>query len=138
MAPPGGGLPPGLHPGMIPPPGMRPPPANLGPVTVPQHNPGNVMQAVQKLSAALAMIEEAVPMIPMGSPEHERVLKIATDLGKHIGEAKSSITERQATLADAMRNAASQSQMAALSRFAPRPSGPAMPPPVPSPTPQPA
>lgn len=75
---PGGGLPPG----------MGAPPANLGGVTIPQNNPGNVKGALEKLHAAAQLINDAIPQIPLGTPLHTEVLKIATNLNKHIGEAK--------------------------------------------------
>ena len=67
---------------------MGAPPANLGGVTIPQSNPGNAKGAMEKLHAAAQLINDAIPQIPLGTPLHSAVLKIATDLNKHIGEAK--------------------------------------------------
>jgi hypothetical protein len=75
---PGGGLPPGLG----------APPANLGGVTIPQSNPGNIKAALEKLHAAAQLINDAIPSIPLGTPLHTEVLKMATNLNKHLGEAQ--------------------------------------------------
>ena len=75
---PGGGLPPQLG----------APPANLGPHTIPQANPGNIKSAIEKLHAAAQLINDAIPQIPLGTPLHTETLKIATNLNKHLGDAK--------------------------------------------------
>jgi hypothetical protein len=124
MGAPGGGMPPG----------MQAPPANLGPHTIPQSNPGNVLQAMQKLQAATKMITEAIPMIPMGSPLHTAVLKVATDLTKHLGEAKSNAQEQIQQLLQAIQSQRQAGQMQMLNRVAPPPNQPpAMAPPPPAP-----
>lgn len=136
MGVPGGGLPPGMGappPGGMPP-GMQAPPANVGPHTIPQANPGNVMQAMQKLQAATKMITEAIPQIPMGTPLHAAILKVATDLTKHLGEAKSSSQEQIQQLMQAIQQQKQAGQMQTLNRVAPPPNQPpAMPPPGPPP-----
>lgn len=124
---PGGGLPPA----------MRSPAANLGPVTVPQSNPGNVMQAVQKLAAAHKMILEALPALPLGTPLHESVSKVATDLGKHLTKAGEDARMTIQTLMQAMRQHRQEAPQQALSQMMPpQPNAPpAMPPPSPMPAP---
>jgi hypothetical protein len=130
MGVPGGGLPPGGAPGAMPP-AMQAPPGNLGPATIPQNNPGNVLQAMQKLQAATKLITEALPQIPMGTPLHGAVLKIATDLSKHLGEAHENHQMTVQTLMQAMAAMKNDQQMGALNRVAPQSNqGPAMPPPA--------
>ena len=139
---PGGGVPPGMIPGAGgppggPPPGAAPgqaPPGNLGPVTVPQGNPGNIMQAAQKLAAAHKMIMEALPALPLGTPLHESVMKIATDLGKNLTKAGQDAQMTIQTLMQAMRGVRNDSQMSAVARMqgqAPPGGPPATPPPAP-------
>jgi len=89
---PGGGLPPGL----------AAPPANLGPHTIPQSNPGNLKGAIEKLTAAAQLINEALPQIPLGTPLHAAALKIATDLNKHLGDAKENAQGTMQTMVQAI------------------------------------
>lgn len=103
---------------------MQAPPGNLGPHTIPQSNPGNVLQAMQKIQAATQMITEAIPQIPMGTPLHAAVLKIATELTKHLGEAKSSAQEQIQQLLQAVHSQRQAGQMQTLNRVAPPPNQP--------------
>lgn len=111
---PGGGLPPG---GL--PPGIQSPPGNLGPVTIPQSNQGNMMKAVQQLAAAHKMIMEALPQIPLGSESHDGVMSIATKLGKIVQETKQDAQMNIQTLMQAMKGMHNDNQMAALAKMAP-------------------
>lgn len=77
MTPPAGGLP---SP-------MTQAPANAGPAAMPQGNAGNVHAAIIKIKNAAKMLEEALPLIPFGSEEHEKLAKIITELSKGIGKA---------------------------------------------------
>lgn len=103
----GGGLPPGMPP---PQGGGQAPPANLGPHTIPQSNPGNIMQAMQKLQAAAQMITEAIPQIPLGTPLHTKVMKIATELTKELGSAKDTMQQQVQTLLQAVQAAKARGQ----------------------------
>ena len=118
---PGGGLPP--QPGGMPP-GMQAPPGNLGPVTIPQSNPGNVMQALEKLHLANKLINEALPQIPLGSELHTAMLKMATELTKHLGKAKEGALNEAQTLRDLMANARNSPNMQALGRMPQTPNQP--------------
>ena len=107
---PGGGLPPGgAMPGGMPP-GMQAPPGNLGPHTIPQTNPGNILQAMQKLQQAAQLITQAIPEVPMGTPLHTKILKIATDLNKELGEAKDNMQQQIQTLLQAVQAAKQNGQ----------------------------
>ncbi len=126
---PQGGLPPGM-----PPPGggggMQAPPANVGPHTIPQSNPGNVMQAATKLAMASKLIGESIPALPMGSELHQKILKMATDLTKVLGEIKETVTQQQQMQMLAQQMAGMKQQGAQPPMMAPPPNaGPAMPPP---------
>ena len=119
---PGGGLPPG----------MGAPPANVGPVTIPQSNPGNIKGAIEKLHAAAQLINDALPQIPLGTPLHTAALKIATDLNKHIGEAKENAQGTVQTMLQAIQQMKQNPQMAALHQGGPAPQPPATAPPGPA------
>jgi hypothetical protein len=106
-------------------------------VTIPQRNPGNVLQAIQKLHAATIMLEEALPLIPMGIPLHAAVMKAATELTKHIGEAKQEASTTMQTLMQAMRGLSNQSQQAMAARQTGGMPTPGQPPAMPPPSPMP-
>ena len=116
---PGGGLPPGL----------LAPPGNLGPHTFPQSNPGNMKGAVEKLAAAAQLVNDALPMIPLGTPLHSAALKIATDLNKHLGEAKENAQNTMQTMVQHIQQMRQNPGLGAVNQGAPPPQPPAMAPP---------
>lgn len=116
---PGGGLPPGL----------AAPPGNLGPHTIPQNNPGNIKGAIEKLTAAAQLINEALPQIPLGTPLHAAALKIATDLNKHLGEAKENAQNTMQTMVQHIQQMRQNPGLGALNQGGPPPQPPAMAPP---------
>jgi hypothetical protein len=117
---PGGGLPPGL----------QAPPGNLGPHTIPQSNPGNIKGAIEKLTAAAQLVNDALPMIPLGTPLHAAALKIATDLNKHLGEAKENAQNTMQTMVQHIQQLRQAPGLGALNQGAPPPQAPAMAPPA--------
>lgn len=112
------------------PPGMGAPPGNLGAVTIPQGNPGNLKAALEKLHGAAQLINDAIPSIPLGTPLHSEVLKLATTLNKHLGEAKENAQGTIQTMLQAIQQMKQNPQMGALHGAAP---GGAPPPPQPQP-----
>lgn len=135
---PAGGLPPGLAGlmGGAPPPGIgalgqaRP---NIGPIPAPQGNPGNVHAAVLKIKNALNLLQEALPMIPLGSDIHTGVLKATTDLSRHMKDAEPSPASEMQSLMQTARQSAQTQPMQALARMFPPggQGGPALPSPAP-------
>jgi hypothetical protein len=109
------------------PPGLGAPPANLGGVTIPQSNPGNIKGALEKLHAAAKLINDAIPQIPLGTPLHTEVLKIATNLNKHLGEAKEEAQGTIQTMLQAIQQMRQQPNMAALHQGGPPQQPPAAP-----------
>jgi hypothetical protein len=106
---------------------MPAPPGNLGPVSIPQGNPGNVMQAAQKLQLAHKLILEALPGLPLGTGLHTSVMKVAGDLGKHLQKAEEDVRMTVQTLMQALRQHRTDNQNAVLGRMAGVP-GPNAPP----------
>jgi len=104
--PPAGGLPPSL----------RQSPPNAGPVTMPQGNQGNVAAALSKVNAGLKLLEEALPLIPMGSEEHMAVLDAIKGLSKHLKKGEENAQLEQAALIQQLKSAPNQAQMAAMAR----------------------
>src|ERR1700727_2397688 len=73
---------PGQAPAPIPAPAGAPP--HAGPGTMPQGNQGNQAAAMQKIRIDMKALEEALPLIPMGSPLHSKIHKVALDLAKDL------------------------------------------------------
>lgn len=48
--------------------------ANAGPISSPQGNAGNVQAAMAKVSSGVKMLQEALPLIPMGNELHSKLL----------------------------------------------------------------
>lgn len=106
----------------MPPPGglpspMTQPPANAGSMTQQGGNAGNIQSALTKVKAAAKMLEEALPLLPMGSEEHERLAKIVMDLSKGIGKASSNPQQESAALQSAAQNVAKQAPMNDMARM---------------------
>ena len=93
-------------------------PAGMGPATMPQGNQGNQVAAMQMVQNAVKMLEQALPMIPMGSPMHEKIHKVALDLSKEIGQGKENPALQIQSLIQMMRQAGQQQPMSALSKMA--------------------
>lgn len=120
--------PPGAPGAPPPPPGMAPARPNAGPATSPQPNAGNEAAAMNDLQNALKMIEKALPALPMGSPMHGEVLKIASQLSKHLQAGEGSHGLQMQSLLQMARQQAQSAPMQALARMQ-QPAGapPAMP-----------
>jgi hypothetical protein len=52
--------------------------------TVPAPHAGTQAQATSKLEAGMKLLQEALSGLPMGSPQHNAVLKALSDIGKHM------------------------------------------------------
>lgn len=125
---PGGGLPPG----------MTAPPANLGGVTIPQSNPGNIKGAIEKLHGALQLINDAMHQIPIGTPLYTATSDIATKLSKHIGEVKEDAQSTIQTMLQAIQQMKQNPQLAALHQGGAAPGQPSPQPPAIASAPSPA
>lgn len=107
MMPPKGGLPPSLT--------QSPP--NAGPVTMQQGNQGNIAAALAKVNSGLKMFEEALPLIPMGSAEHQAVLDAIKGVSKHLKKGSENAQLEQASLVQQLKAAPNQAQQAAMARM---------------------
>lgn len=115
---------PGQSPAAAPPaPGGAP--AHAGPGTMPQGNHGNQAAAMMSVRNAVKMLEQALPMIPMGSPLHEKIHKVALDLSKEMQQGEENPALQLQSLVQMMRSASQQQPMNALSKLsAPPPNTP--------------
>ena len=122
-----------LPPGQTPPPAMAPAPANVGPAAVPQGNQGNMAQAMSLVRNASEMLQKALPMIPMGSPQHSDLLKVITLIAKHMEHNEGNRGVDLQSLLQMARQSSQQSPVQALNRMHPAPNAaPAMPTPPPA------
>ncbi len=121
----GGGAPGGMPPGM--PPGMAPPRPNLGPVTQPQGNPGNMAAAMLDIKNASNLLQRALPNVPMGSPEHQDLLAVVTKLAKMAQDVGGDQSMQMQSLMSMVRQMGQNPMQGALARMQPQPNaGPAM------------
>lgn len=104
-------------PGQPTPPSISPAPAGVGPVSIPQGNPGNTQAALTKIRNALQMLEQALPEIPMGMPMHTDVLKAVQNLSKHLAEGAESKGLDIQSLIQATKQSAQSAPLAAMQRM---------------------
>lgn len=110
-----------------------PAPANAGPAAVPQGNQGNLVQAMSLVRNALEMLQKALPMVPMGSPQHADLLKAVAMISKHMEHNEGNKGVDLQSLLQMARQASQQSPVQALNRMHPAPTAaPAMPTPPPA------
>lgn len=100
-------------------PAMAPAPAHAGPATMPQGNQGNAAKAMLDVRNAVKMLEQALPMIPMGSPLHEKIHKVALDLSKELNQGDENPALQLQSLVQMMRSASQSQPMNALGRMFP-------------------
>jgi len=100
-------------------------PAHAGPGTMPSGNQGNQAAAMMAVRNAVKMLEQALPMIPMGSPLHEKIHKVALDLSKEMSQGEANPALQLQSLVQMMRSASQQQPMNALSKLStPAPGAP--------------
>ncbi len=100
-------------------------PAHAGPAAMPSGNQGNQSKAMLDIRNAVKMLEQALPMIPMGSPLHEKIHKVALDLSKELTQGDENPALQMQQLVQMMRSASQQQPINALSKLsAPPPNTP--------------
>lgn len=107
---------------MLPPQGGLPSPLrqaapNIGGVTQQQGNQGNIAAALVKVSNALKMLEDALPLIPMGDGLHSEILKAASNLSKHLKKEEENPQLQQASLMQQIKNNQQGAQQAMMARM---------------------
>jgi hypothetical protein len=100
------------------PPSLRSGAPGVGPMVVPQGNPGNALAAFSKVKTAISLLQESLPALPLGSAVHSDILKAVGMLAKHADthdiNDQSQITQLQALI----QKLAQQQPNAALARMA--------------------
>jgi hypothetical protein len=91
-------------------------PANAGAATMPQANAGNINAALTKVKAAMKMLEEALPLIPMGNEAHTDILDALKKFSKHM-KTDSNPQQESASLQSAAQNVAKNAPMAAMAKM---------------------
>lgn len=92
-------------------------PANAGAATMPQANAGNINAALTKVKAAMKMLEEALPLIPMGNETHTDILDALKKFSKHMKTDGGNAQQESASLQSAAQNIAKQAPMAAMAKM---------------------
>lgn len=92
-------------------------PANAGAASMSQGNAGNVQAALTKVKAATKMLQEALPLIPIGSEKHMELMEIIKKLSKAIGEAGENPQMETGAMLQAAKNNAQSAPMAAMARM---------------------
>lgn len=114
-----------------PPPAMASAPSGAGAGAVPQGNQGNMAQALSLVRNGLEMFQKALPMIPMGSPQHADLLKAVQMVSKHLEQNEGNKGVDLQSLLQMARGASQQSPVQAANRMFPAPTAaPAMPSPA--------
>ena len=94
---------------------------NTGPAIAPQAQPGNAAAAMQKFQSAAKLVNEALPMIPMGTDFHSKALKIATDFNKLMADVPQNPGMQATGLQQQARQVAQAAPQQALERLFPQP-----------------
>lgn len=102
-----------------------------GATSVPQGNQGNLVQAMSLVRNALEMLQKALPLIPMGSPQHADLLKAVGMISKHMEQNEGNKGVDLQSLLQMARQASQQSPVQALNRMSPAPNAPPAMPPTP-------
>lgn len=97
---------------------------NLGGPVQGQTNPGNLAAALIDVKNAAMLIQKALPNIPMGTPQHQDLLSIATKLSKMASEASNDPGLQQQGMLAALRHMAANPMAAALHRMQGPPNAP--------------
>lgn len=110
-------------------PQISPAPANVGPMTVPQGNPGNTQAAMTKIKNAIQMLQSALPDVPMGNPLHEWLLNTVKKGAEHMTESTDNKGLELQQLIQMAKQSAQSAPMNAMARMFPSGAGapPAMP-----------
>lgn len=90
---------------------------NAGAMTQQQGNHGNIQAATVKIRAAMKMLEEALPLVPMGNEIHTDVLDALKKFTKHVKQDSGSSQQESASLQSAAQNVAKQAPMANMARM---------------------
>ena len=93
-------------------------PAGVGPATAASGNQGNTAAAMLSVRNAVKMLEQALPLIPMGTPLHEKIHKVALDLSKELTQGEENPALQMQQLVQMLRMASQQQPMGALSKMA--------------------
>lgn len=92
-------------------------PANAGSATMPQANAGNIQAALTKIKAGTKMLQEALPLIPIGHEKHIKLMKIVSELSKEISEVGDHPQQESASLQAAAQNVAKNAPQAAMAKM---------------------
>jgi hypothetical protein len=91
-------------------------PANAGGAAQAQGNHGNIQAAMTKIKNAVQLLQEALPLIPMGDDLHTEVLNSAKGLSKHLKKGDETPQLDIASLLNTIKQKAATGPQAAMAR----------------------
>lgn len=110
-------------------------PANAGSMAMPQGNQGNIQAALIKIKNACKMLEEALPLVPMGDELHTDLLNTLKQLSKPLKKGGNENPQLEVgSLLQMAKNNAQSAPMAAMARMFSGGQGSGQPPATPQPT----
>lgn len=92
-------------------------PANAGAMVSPQGNQGNIGAALVKIKNALKMLEEALPLVPMGDELHTDLLNTMKQLSKPLKKSSDNPQMEVGSLLQMAKQNAQSAPMAAMARM---------------------
>lgn len=92
-------------------------PQNVGGVSMPQGNQGNVGAAIIKVRASMKMLEEALPLLPMTNELHTDILNALKQFSKHLKTADENPQLEIGSVIQMIKNNAQSAPMAAMTRM---------------------
>lgn len=111
-------------------------PANAGSMAQPQGNAGNIHAALVKVKNAVELLQEALPLIPFGTEEHNKVAKVIQELSAGAKKAGENPQLEVGAMLQAAKNKSQGAPMAAMARMFAGQQGQGQPPAMPSAPPQ--
>lgn len=91
-------------------------PANSGGAAQAQGNQGNIAAAMTKIKNAVHLLQEALPLIPMGNDLHTEILNSAKSLSKHLKKGEESPQLDIASLLNTIKQKAAMAPQGAMAR----------------------
>lgn len=95
---------------------MMAPSGPAGPASAPTSNPGQIADGMSKVRTSVDMLESALPMLELGTPEHKAVLKAITDLSKVVPPSEAIPGVQMTQLAGLQQSAQESAPLQALAR----------------------
>lgn len=98
-------------------------PANVGPVSQPQSNQGNVAAGMEMIKNAINMLQQALPLLPMGGELHDSAVNSVKMLSKHVESTQENQGLQMSGLVELIKNMSANAPMQQMAAAFPDASG---------------